>query len=134
MPLLALLAISIFLANMSLGLSVFVDTGTGSSPAWSYVDRYIPRGAIASIFVLIGVLGMLGIWNLKLIRYALWLGSAIFWFWTIVLIMAGLTGGILYPSVLLLAHIGILKFVLAEWVVRIPTLKKLSEAIQDAGR
>jgi hypothetical protein len=134
MDLIKVLALSLAASNVSIGASILLDSGgAGNSPAWEFLSRFMPIQVMAVLFIVVGILAIFGPINPKWTRYALWLGAVLMWFWMILLILAGLVGGTLYPSVLFLGNVGILKYVLAEWVVRIPALKNISKVIRDAG-
>lgn len=110
-------------AHIFLGIAVWTNSGVvGKSPAFAY----FPDWLWPTIFMLIGLSALAGFYNLKWLRFSLYAGSAIMVMWGCASFFSTFITGQVQPSTLWLFYIGGLKWMVAEYALK---LKKVQDSV-----
>lgn len=109
-----ILAVLSCAAHLILGFSILLHYGpVGSSAAWDVLAVY-SRVISPSLFILIGILAAVGLCKPRVLQASLYTGMIVMEIWAIALGLAWVLGYGPQPSLVWIAFVGYLKWVLAS--------------------
>lgn len=127
------LILTMFLANLAIGLSILTGQGTLGKGSFAWAAVFAPRILMATPYFLVAITALMGFRDLVWIRRSLYSGGMLMYIWGILLLAIWSDTGEPQPGFFFLVHVGILKHILAELVPQVSLINQIKQVAENAG-